>query len=235
MSADPSSFTLFPNLPPELRTQPGDEGYLPELEDNINIDFRPDLVIQIPVDLPLILVNREARRVVLEWAREYGIKMPPVGDSHTCMRPFDPHRDVIYVEINKMMEFERAPWERMFEPDLAGRFISSGTRPKCLAISEMAFRDDQVKPNILSMHNYASHLFVIVGEQPDFEGLWEVDSSRGRSVFWNWEKLCFEMGDGDFITDEGLYRIIEEGEKQLSEDLDDFADLEIRPAFAVRR
>jgi hypothetical protein len=262
MTTDSSSFTLFPQLPPELRTQiwqqalpiigpalcrhreglwrprylqPGDEDYFPELEDNIELEFRPDLVIQIPVELPLILVNREARSVTLKWAREYGVKITPGSDNHTCMRLFDPQLDIIYVEISQITDFYMAPHERMFEDDLIGRMISSSIRPKRLAISEMAFRSDDVKPDILSAHNYASHLFVIVGEQPDFEGLWEVDSSRGKSVFWNCKKLRFEMGDGEYITDEGLYRIIEENKKDISEDLPHFVDLEIRPAFAVRR
>ncbi|RSL60404.1 hypothetical protein CEP53_005431 [Fusarium sp. AF-6] len=85
------------------------------------------------------------------------------------------------------------------------------------------------------MNNYASHIFVIVGEQPDFEGLWEVHDSRGRSVFWNCKKLCFEMGDGEYIADEGLYQMFEENKHEISEDLLDFFDLEIRPAFAIRR
>ncbi|RTE80615.1 hypothetical protein BHE90_004846 [Fusarium euwallaceae] len=256
------SFTLFPNLPPELRTriwqhalpvigpaicryrkglwhprylQPGDEGYHPDLEDKIDLEFRPDLVIQIPVELPLILVNSEARHVALEWARQHGIKIPPQGDGHTCMRPFDPQRDTIYVETSQIEDFYNAPWERMFEDDLANRMISSNLRPKNVAISEMAIRNNEIKPLALAMNNYASHIFVIIGEQPDFEGLWEVDDSRGRSVFWNCKKLCFEMGDGEYITDEGLYGCFEEGKRDFLEDLLDFGDLEIRPAFAVRR
>ncbi|RSL52543.1 hypothetical protein CEP54_010844 [Fusarium duplospermum] len=262
MTEESPSFLLFPNLPPELRTriwqhalpdigpaicqhrkglwhprylQPGDEGYNPRLEDNIDLEFRPDLVIEIPVELPLILVNSEARRVALEWAGEYDIKMPPQGDDYTCMRPFDPERDIIYVKTNQIEDFYNAPWERMFQDDLANRMITSTVRPKNLAMSEKAIRKGEVKPLFLSMYNSAAHLFVIVGEQPDFEGLWEVDSSRGRSMFWNWKKLSFDMGDGAYITDEGFYRAFEENKKEIVEDLPDFVDLEIRPAFAVRR
>ncbi|UPL00490.1 hypothetical protein LCI18_011424 [Fusarium solani-melongenae] len=262
MTPDSPSFTLFPKLPPELRTQiwqqalpiigpalcryreglwhrrflrPGDEGHFPELEDYIELEFRPDLVIQISVELPLILVNHEARSVTLEWARKNGVKIPPGSDNHTCMRPFDPELDVIYIEISQMMDFFRAPHERMFEDDSVGRIISSSKRPKRLAISKMTFRDNYLIYDILFKYNYASHLFVIAGEQPDFEGLWEVDSSQGKSMFWNYRRLRFETRDGEYITDKGLYPTIEENERGLSEDLSHFTDLEIRPAFAVRR
>ncbi|KAM0417467.1 hypothetical protein ACHAPT_012529 [Fusarium lateritium] len=260
MTTDSSVFIRFPDLPPELRSQiwhqalpvigpaicryreglwhprylqPGDEEYSAEWEDNICLDFRPDLFIKVPVEIPLIFVNREARSVAQGWARKHGVEIQP--ESQTCVRPFDLESDIIYVNIDQFEDCYMEPHERMLEPDLVGRMISLTIRPQNLAVSEMAFRTDTVKPIILSLHNYAYHLYVIVGEQPDVEGLWELDRSRGRSVFWNPEQQRFHMGEGELITDEDLYRTIEEDKKGLSPDLEDFVRLEVRPAFAVRK
>ncbi|EEU45677.1 uncharacterized protein NECHADRAFT_80806 [Fusarium vanettenii 77-13-4] len=259
------SFTLFPKLPPELRIQiwehalpvigpalcrhreglwhpreiqPGDKDYSQHLP-NVCVDFRPEWMIQILVDhLPLILVNHEAHLVALKWAREHGIRRSPQANDDTFVRPFNPQHDIIYVEVNQITDFDRACQNQCSKDNLTsdgGRIRLTERRPERVAISEMAFRRDDVEPRILSLINHAHDVFVIVGEQPDFEGLWEVDSSRGRSVIWNRKKMRFEMGEGEFITDEGLYKIIEENKKSLSEDLRYFVDLKITPAFAVRR
>ncbi|KAI1088671.1 hypothetical protein F5B19DRAFT_411006 [Rostrohypoxylon terebratum] len=107
---NPTTFSLFSSLPPELRDQiwhdalPGDfgpafylyrkgywrprhltesdEGYdATNDEHNLNFEFRYDLLDDVQFELPLAFVNREARRVALSWVRERGLKTRARGDS----------------------------------------------------------------------------------------------------------------------------------------------------------
>ncbi|OBT67273.1 hypothetical protein VE03_02635 [Pseudogymnoascus sp. 23342-1-I1] len=99
----PSTFTCFPNLPPELRNQiwnqallekdrpalfsyrsgcwnplyltQSDKGYIPNT-DNILLEFRGSLLKPVPVEVPLYFVNHEARRAALNWAERNGTKIP---------------------------------------------------------------------------------------------------------------------------------------------------------------
>ena len=107
MAAAPSrtsTFSLFPDLSPELRNQiwydalpdkigpalffyrkgcwrprrllQSDEGYNPENDEhNLNFEFRHDLLDDTHFELPLIFVNREARSIALAWVREQGIEI----------------------------------------------------------------------------------------------------------------------------------------------------------------
>ncbi|ROV96077.1 hypothetical protein VPNG_09168 [Cytospora leucostoma] len=119
-------FTLFSNLPPELRIQiwqdalpdtigpglyryrPGcweprhitesDYNYTPgDDRSNWEINFRYDRLGSARFNNALVSVNREARDVALDWAAKRDVEIRQAGDSHVLLRHFDPERDCMYV------------------------------------------------------------------------------------------------------------------------------------------
>ncbi|KAI0837990.1 hypothetical protein F5Y06DRAFT_58743 [Hypoxylon sp. FL0890] len=106
-----ATFTLFPNLVPELRdliwraTLPNyirptlffyrrgcwrprrltesDKGYLPDDDiDNMELRFRHDLLDNdAQFNVPIFYVNREARSIALAWVREQGIQIRSRADG----------------------------------------------------------------------------------------------------------------------------------------------------------
>lgn len=130
-----ASFTLFPDLPPELRTQiwqdalpdvigpglyrykpgcweprlltEGEYGYLPG-DDNNNwiLEFRHDRLGGARLNIALVSVNREARDIALDWAAKQDVEIRQVGDSQVLIRPFDPERDCMYVSPDDWYGFQ---------------------------------------------------------------------------------------------------------------------------------
>lgn len=110
----PTSFSLFPTLPAELRNQiweaslpqkvsqalyfykPGcwaprrlteaDAEYDPENDAlNLNFEFFHDSLDRVRVDVPLFSVNREARSIALPWIREQGLQPHYSRDHEHCL------------------------------------------------------------------------------------------------------------------------------------------------------
>ncbi|KAI1876880.1 uncharacterized protein JN550_000952 [Neoarthrinium moseri] len=107
---EPSSFSLFSALPPELRVQVWDHAlpyvgpalhfykkgywrlqhlteadvdYDPHDEDNLHISFRHDLLDDVRFELPSTFVNREAHDVTLAWLRDHGIQVRRLEDGES--------------------------------------------------------------------------------------------------------------------------------------------------------
>lgn len=172
MASSSSTFPLFGDLPPELRTQiwrealpdndkpamfPYKEGcwnprwllesdpeYDPRCEHNVNLEFRHDLLDHVEVDVPLIFVNSEARAIALSWVRDQGLRMQFREDRrcHVPTRPFDPASDVLYVAEDRYFTFCVKQPDRMFEPDLLDVNVSTGTDVTQMAAPEDCLRHD---------------------------------------------------------------------------------------------
>ena len=103
------------------RLSKSDEGYDPENdENNLNLEFRHDLLDDAQFEVPLVFVNREARRTALAWVRKQGIEIRPRENRQypVFVRPFDPMRDALYVALDKWHDFLCEPDDRQSQPDL---------------------------------------------------------------------------------------------------------------------
>ncbi|KAF4967694.1 hypothetical protein FSARC_4754 [Fusarium sarcochroum] len=262
----PHTFTLFPNLPPELRNQiwhqalpelsqpglfsyhrkgcwqpkwltPEDWDYYPGDYDNIRFEFRHDL-ITMPVEMPLFFVNCEARDIALPWIRDNDIEIRFSEDRLHFIRRLDSELDALYLPMEKMLDFDMEPVDRMFEPDLIERMLSEITHLRHFAMSEEFFHTEEILPEAWGSFGIRV-LYVIVGTQPDVQGQWELEEGEGKSVVWNIESRKFELENGVSICDEILYQLILEDKKGIGKALVDhhLADkpLEIRPVKAVRK
>lgn len=232
------------------RLSKSDEGYDPENdENNLNFEFRHDLLDDVQFEVPLVFVNREARGIALAWVREQGIEIRPREDRQypAFVRPFDPMRDALYIVLDKWDDFLCEPDDRLSQPDLFEQLVDIKpdlTRiavPEALLLSEVA--------TLSEMFRYFFHLkvlFIIVDAQPDLQSAdndmkvqrrWEFESTQGGAFFWNDDRGGFDFGDSEYIGDEALYRLIEEANKGLGEGLakNHIRSFEVRPVLAVRR
>ncbi|KAJ3541799.1 hypothetical protein NM208_g2437 [Fusarium decemcellulare] len=258
-----SEFLPFSSLAPELRNQiwreavpdltglglcpyrnglwlpkflePSDEEYLPG-HDNIDLDIRHDL-LSVQIEVSLYSVNHEARGVALAWIREQNIEIRLRNHRPIFLRKFDISRDVLFIALDKMIDIELDPVNRMEQPDLEGRSVTTHPNIRHFAIPEAAFRSDDSLRHLMDWYCGLNVLFVLVGAQPDFEGQWELDTRRGKSFIWDHERGGFKWGPGECLGDEGLYKRIEEDQKGLDEEIRrlPMQSFEIRPIYAVRR
>ncbi|KAJ4263513.1 hypothetical protein NW762_006332 [Fusarium torreyae] len=262
----PHTFTLFTDLPSELRNQiwhqalpvlsqpglfsyhrkgcwqpkwltPDDWDYYPGGYDNIRFEFRHDL-LTMPVEMPLFFVNRETRGIALSWIRNNGIEIRFSENRLHFIRRLNPEFDALYLPMEKMLDFDMEPVDRMFEPDLIERMLSEITYLRRFAMPEDFFRTEEPLPDAWGSFGIRV-LYVIVGTQPDMKGQWEIEEREGRAIIWNVESRKFELGDGCDICDESLYQLILEDKKEIGKALihHHLADkpLEIRPVVAVRK
>ncbi|KND89057.1 hypothetical protein TOPH_06261 [Tolypocladium ophioglossoides CBS 100239] len=275
MAASSSTFPLFSSLPPELRNRiwqdalpdkdgpalypykrgcwsprhllESDEGYDPNDKDNVDLEFRHDLLDYVQVKVPLVFVSREARGIALAWVREQGIEMRfrEEAQCHIFARPFDPVRDALYIAPDKLNDFCLELYDRMSEPDISELIVSIGPDLTRFAMPEaLLWSERNMMPQIFEFFSRLAKLFIIVDAQPDFEDndikvqrRWELESTQGRAFVWNHENGGFDLGDGEDINDEVLYKKIEEASKGLGEILvgNLTRTFEIRPVVAVRR
>ncbi|KAL9630073.1 MAG: hypothetical protein Q9164_006597 [Protoblastenia rupestris] len=273
-----SRFPLFSSLPPELRNQTwrnalpeklgpalyfyrkgcwcprrlseSDEGYDPENdENNLNFEFRHDLLDDVQFEVALVFVNREARGIALAWVREQGIEIRRRENRQypVFVRPFNPIRDALYIELNKWMDFLCEPDDRRFQPDLFEQLLVTETDLKRIAVPEALLRSEVATlPEMLRHFFNLKVLLIIVNAQPNLQSgdndmkvqrRWEFECAQGGAFFWNDDRGCFDFGDCEYIGDETLYRLIEEASKGLGQELakNDIRSFEIRLVFAVRK
>ena len=228
-----------------------EEGYDPVNTDcNTTLEFRHELLDYVQVKLPLVLVNCEARAIALAWAREQGIKMRFLKgrQCHILARPFDPARDTLYVALDKIGDWCSEPDDRMFQPDVLGKTYSWGMYPTRIALSEALFRgeEDPALGELFDWFTRPTVVYIIVDAQLGFEDndvkvqrRWELESNsqQGKAFFYNPKNRGFDLGDGEYIGDESLYRRIEEACKDLSDVVaSNFVEsFEIQPVLAARR
>ncbi|KAF4432122.1 hypothetical protein F53441_13841 [Fusarium austroafricanum] len=261
-------FTLFPNFPPEIRHQiwlhallqlnstgicvwkkgcwhpkyltSSDPDYCENDPDNIRLEFREDFLTT-PLEIPLVLVNREARSIALAWARQNDVEIQFHKGRLFFKRKMNSNSDALYFPLDKMEEFDLESAYRGFEPDLLDRHLGIGTYVTKFAISETFYTTDEMVPEAWEWFSRVDKIHVIVGKQPDEHSQWEIDGARGRSLFWTKESGEFVLADGEDICDQSLYQHIIEDKKNLKAQLEswhgyktDF-EFEIRICSAVRR
>ncbi len=276
-AVSPSTFPLFSSFPAELRDQIWQES-LPEKirpalhfykkgcwcprrlsesdnaydaendENNLNFEFRHDLLDNAEFDVPLAFVNHEARAIALAWIREQGIEIRRRGDRQfpIFVRPFDPAHDALYVPLDKWDDFLREPDDRLFQPDLFEKRVDIEPRITRIAVSETLLRSEVATlPDMFQYFFHLEVLFIVVDAQPDqlavesvkAQRRWEFESTQGGTFVWNSGRGGFDLQDSEYTRDEALYKLVEEANQGLGEGLaqNDISSFEIRPILAIKR
>ncbi|KAI9745723.1 MAG: hypothetical protein M1818_001259 [Claussenomyces sp. TS43310] len=216
---------------------------------NLEFQFRPDLLDDTQFDIPLVFVNREARRVALAWAREQGIEVRPCEGRKDpfLVRPLDLMRDALYITLDQWDGFLDEPSDRQSQPDLFDRMVNLEPYITRLAVSEALLRREVATLDFLFLHYYRLNmLLIIVDAQLDLQPAdndvevqrrWEFENAQGGALFWDPDRGVFDPGDAEYVGDEDLYRLILEAAKVLGECLpkEHIRSFEIRPVYAVRR
>ena len=232
------------------RLSESDEGYDRENdENNLNFEFCHDLLDDVQFEVTLVFVNCEARSIALAWVREHGIKIRCRKDRQypVFVRPFNPMRDALYIELNKWTDFLCEPDDRRFQPDLYEQLLDIKTDLTQIAVPEVLLQSEVATlPEMLRHFFNLKVLLIVVNAQPDLRSgdddvkvqrRWDFESTESRAFFWNDDRGCFDFGDSEYIRDEALYKLIEEVEKGLGHGLTEnhIQNFEIRRVFAVRR
>ncbi|OAA43257.1 hypothetical protein NOR_04624 [Metarhizium rileyi] len=225
-----------------------DHGYIAgNGELNVGFDFRTDLLgDDNQFQVPLVLVNREARDIALTWLQEQGIKTRPQKQGECLFaRPFNPSLDVLYVTDEKWEDFCFEAADRLFEPDLHGRSVDLQSDLMRIAIPEALFYQTDLMSWLPDVERWFEHLrvlFVVMGSQPnDTFGpwRWELQGVEAGAFLWNKEKEEFEYEPGSGVLgDEALLKKIGEAARNgLRDELITcgLKSLEIRPVFTNYR
>ena len=277
-ATDPPTFPLFTGLPRELRDQiwrdtlpdkvgpalsryrrgcwcprrlsESDEGHDPDNdENNLNFEFRHDLLDDIRFEIALVHVNREARHLALAWIREQGIEIRPREDrpSPVFVRPFDPTGDALYVSLEQWSKFLYEPDDRLFQPDLFGRLVDCRSDLTRVAVPAALLQSEAATlPQMFRYRRNLKALLIVVDPQPDprstdddviVQYRWDIESVRGGAFFWNDDRGGFDAENSGYVGDEAVYGLIEEASRELGKGLVHFhiRSFEVRPVFAVRR
>ena len=218
-------------------------------ENNVNFEFRHDLLDKIQFEIPLAFVNREARGIVLAWVSQQGLVIRPrKGKQYPVfVRFFDPKRDALYVAPDRWDDFLCEPDERRFQTDLFEQLVAIKTDVTHLALPEALLgRDLATLPEMFQYFYSLETLFVVVDAPPDLQSAnsdleeqqwWEFKRTEGRACFWNYDCRRLDFGDGDDHGDEALYRLIQQVSQGLGEGLatNHVRSFEIWAGSAVRR
>jgi hypothetical protein len=217
--------------------------------DGQHFEFRTDrLNNDCQFDLPLVSVNREARRVALAWLREQvsrivvvsglngllifqGIEIRLHADRRPrFVRPFDPELDALYVARDKWEEFCLEPTDRLFEPDLHGQSVDLKSDLVKIAVSEALFLESEAISWMPELEKWFEHLrvlLVVIGPQPNIDGIpgpwrWELEGIEGASFSWSKDKQDFDFhgGKDEVSRDNALYeKLAEAANRGLREEL----------------
>ncbi|KAI5919326.1 hypothetical protein F4810DRAFT_505711 [Camillea tinctor] len=269
----PSAFPLFSNLSPELRNQiwrdalpttvgpslcfykkglwrprqltASEERYDPENEEfNLVFEFRYDLLDAPQFEVPLALVNREARSIALPWLREHGVETRPRegGQDRFFLRPFNLERDALYVPAENWEEFVAEPLERPFEADLVGRhmdvvpYITRLAVPGVLLDAQMNYLDE-----VFRSFYRLEVLFVVCNSASqdirDADGQWELMSGDFTPLVWDPDRKEFSPKHPVREGDRAQYPKMEAAGKIISDALvqNHMHNFEIQPCDAVMR
>ncbi|KAF5595983.1 hypothetical protein FPCIR_4249 [Fusarium pseudocircinatum] len=232
-------FTLFPRLPPELRDeiwyhalseprQPGicqwkpgcwspkyltaeDHDWSDNDPDNIRLEFRYDK-LGTSVHIPIADVNREARRVALAWAGDNNIKNRYKNGKYEFRRRMDKDKDTMYLAHDMVEAAELEAINRGYEDDLRNKHHTVATYITSFAISADSMRVLNATPYDWEWHENLEKIYVIVGKQPDKDGHWEIDTTRGASFFWTRDTRKFtpQLGADEFCNNVLLKKITED-------------------------
>ena len=235
------------------RLSKSDEGHDSENdENNLNLEFRHDLLYDIQFEMPLALVNREAHAIALAWAREQGVTMCRCEDRQApvFVRSFDPMRDALYVSLDKWDDFLSEPGDRLFGPYLSEQLVDMISDIRRIAVPEALLWSEAMRvawlADIFQYYFNVNVLFVVVDPQPDLQSMdddlrvqqrWEFERTQGAAFIWDNERGVFDSEDSEDSGDDALHRLIEQTNEELGEELGkkSIHSFEIRPVFAVRR
>ncbi|CAI6091329.1 unnamed protein product, partial [Clonostachys chloroleuca] len=140
-------FHLFPDLPPEIRERIWSEA-LPTLRPTLYFDHRgcgaeicvsheSGLVRPTRVEVPLLVVNKEARHIALTWAEKRGLRLAFLPDQQklTLLRDFDYTYDGLYVASKDWDDFFNELF-LILGDDIKGKQVMMASLMKNLIISE---------------------------------------------------------------------------------------------------
>ncbi|KAM0292359.1 hypothetical protein ACHAO9_003337 [Fusarium lateritium] len=223
-------FTIFMDLPLELRLEiwqyalptvdlpglaiykkgcwqprfltPSDWDYYEGDPDNIRFEFRYEL-LPVSLEVPMMFVNHEARNVALSWLQRSGIRMRCNNGQSYFQRPMNHNIDALYLPIDKLEEFDTEPSDRQFEEDMINRHVGVVPYLRHFAISEEFFNSSEFFLEGLDWFIHLETIYVVIGQQPDDHGHWEIVDIGERPIIWGVER-GFEMGDGGTILNHDL-------------------------------
>ncbi|KAF5647659.1 uncharacterized protein FTJAE_1716 [Fusarium tjaetaba] len=233
-------FTLFPRLPPEIRDQiwyhtlpeprqgpgifqwepgcwdlknltPEDYDWSKDDPNNIRLEFRYDK-LGTPVHIPIMDVNQEARRVALAWARDNNIRNRYRNGKYEFSRRMDNNTDTIYFPNNMIDAAEIEAADRGAEPDMIDRNHTVATYITSLAVPARFIQTADEALYTWEWHENLEKIYVIVGEQPDGMGQWEIDTTTGASILWTRDtgKFVPQLGADEFCSRDLLNTIVED-------------------------
>lgn len=203
------AFSLFPNLPLELRFQiwqyalpekkesslvPYRKGCWkvlpPTSEDSkkLPLVFQHHLLDNIQIEIPLVFVNHEARDVAFSWIRKHDIKMRfnNSTQSYILTRQFDPIHDALYVPLDQKIDFLNE--YRVITSGLRlgsqGYYYSVQPKLTNIAIPEALLHNVSIIDQMFEYFFSPNVLLIIVDTQPDFE-----DNDMKVQHQWNLESF----------------------------------------------
>jgi hypothetical protein len=116
----------------------------------------------------LFFVSLEARGIALAWVCGQGIEIcfHEDGKCIVFVRQFEPMRDILYIALGRWYEIYSEPYDRLFEPDLLGKNVSSGPDLTRIAVPESLVWDraDEL-PEMFGWFSGIAVLFIIVDSQ----------------------------------------------------------------------
>jgi hypothetical protein len=157
-------------------------------------------------------VNQEARRVALDWAQDNNIRNRYRNGKYEFRRKMDKDTDTIYFPINMIDVAEIEAVDRGFEPDMIERNHTVATYITSLAVPARFMRNADEALYTWEWHENLEKIYVIAGEQPDRKGQWEIDTTRGASIFWTRDtgKFVPQLGADEFCCRDLLNTIMED-------------------------
>ncbi|KAM0234997.1 hypothetical protein ACHAP5_009859 [Fusarium lateritium] len=236
-------FTFFKDLPLELRLEiwqhalptvdlpglaiyekgcwqprfltPSDWDYDEGDPDNIRFEFRYEL-LPVSLEVPMVFVNHEARSVALSWLQRSGIQIRSKDGQTYFQRPMNREIDALYLPIDKLEDFLTEPLDRHFEEDMINRQVDMVPYIRRFAISEDFFYNEEFVLDAWVWFHNMNIIYVVVGQQPDDQGHWEMVDKGERSITWDVEK-GFELGNGVGVCNEDLCQRIIADEHRLGD------------------
>ncbi|KAI0977640.1 hypothetical protein F4678DRAFT_477670 [Xylaria arbuscula] len=173
------TFHLFPKLPPELRNKiwhyalpsdlgpalytykkgcwrgrdllPSEASYDPvNLDQNLVVKYRHDLLDEARINVPLAFVNSEAHGIALQWAEAQHPRVRTCIEERqfVFLRRFIPDRDALFVRDWDAIFLDAA--DAMFAPELLDRFMTVWPGIMRIAVT---------KPLLQARHDCLSDLF----------------------------------------------------------------------------
>ncbi|KAM3528412.1 hypothetical protein NHJ13051_002393 [Beauveria bassiana] len=270
-----TSFTIFEALPPELRNKiwraalPDDvgpalffykhkrywcarrlkrsePGYIPRAG-VMTMDFRTDLLgDDIHLYMPLVLVNREARSIAIDWLEQQGFDAKNLHPHHHIMtRTFNYDSDALYISDEQWEGFLEEPCLFRSRRGLYNRHVKVHPNVSRFAVSESFFTQRNLLERLPDVETWMDLrvVFVVVGAQPDVRQRtvrWKLEDVDKGAFIWDRERQDFDFrrGTGTLVDADAYRRIGDAARAHLPKGLlqhHNMKTLEIRPVSVGRK